>query len=50
MKRIEANLIGSLGLNPNTVRRGESSRLAFLLPVTSVYENRQNGYMAVSIL
>jgi hypothetical protein len=36
MIKVEASLIGSLGLNPNTVRRGESSRLAFLLPVASV--------------
>jgi hypothetical protein len=29
-------LIGSLGLNPNTLPRGESSRRPFLLPVASV--------------
>lgn len=33
MIKIEASLIGSLGLNPNTVRRGESSRLAFFIGV-----------------
>lgn len=33
---LEASLIGSLGLNPILRTQGESSRLAFLLPVASV--------------
>jgi hypothetical protein len=60
MIKVEASLIGSLGLNPNTVRRGESSRLAFLLPVASVlhtiistmlvaWKNRLGAYLTNNV-